>query len=160
MNFSAQIAYFLNLGPARRRDLLRFGSLIFVLSALAALLHSMAIERPSHAAIDDDGFGLTLAEARSLQPLWVDARNAPNEPIPGGPPVAIALSQQDWLTGFEQLLLQWMPPQPIVVFCEGGGCKASREVAAQLRADMAFSNVFWLQGGTAAFTAPEPEAAP
>jgi len=78
--------------------------------------------------------------------LWVDARSAAayaQEHIPG----ALKLSPGTWEADVEAVVAAWAPGRHVVVYCDGYGCQASREVARRLRAELGFDAVYVLAGG-------------
>ena len=77
--------------------------------------------------------------------LWVDARpqkDYEQEHVPG----ALLLNEQGWDTQVVQVLDQWKPGQWVVVYCSSTACKASHQVAAQLR-ELDVEPVYVLRGG-------------
>lgn len=84
--------------------------------------------------------------------LWLDAR-PPKQFAAGHVPGAISLHQDDWEAGFSALVEVWDGARPIVVYCGGADCRASTEVAARLRRDLASERVYVLRGGWEAWRA-------
>lgn len=78
--------------------------------------------------------------------LLVDARSA-DAFAAGHAEGAIHLDPEHWDTGFPDLLMHWTPGQPIVVYCDGGGCRDSQEVAERLRRELGVESVHHLRGG-------------
>ncbi len=78
--------------------------------------------------------------------LWVDAREAA-EFEAGHIPDAVHVSETNWEDGLVALLDVWHPDVPVVVYCGGAGCEASRTVAERLRREVGIDNVSVLQGG-------------
>src|SRR5690606_19024005 len=90
---------------------------------------------------------LDWAAARALDgALWVDARSA-EDFARAHVPNALSLPANDWHTHIEALLMAWQPDQPLVVYCGGGACQASQEVAQRLRDELGLTNVWVLAGG-------------
>lgn len=119
-----------------------------MLAALATLPAAGAwIMAPKEAvSVQTDGT-ITPRQAADLGPvaLWVDARprrDFDQAHIPG----ALLLNEDDWDALLPELIQQWTPSRRVVVYCDGGGCKASKEVAARLR-DAGLSPVDVLRGG-------------
>jgi rhodanese-related sulfurtransferase len=82
--------------------------------------------------------------------LWLDARPRQayqREHVPG----ALSLNLENWDEAVPQVLQAWSPGRPIVVYCDSGGCHASKEVAEKLRTEMQLGNVFVLHGGWGAW---------
>lgn len=78
--------------------------------------------------------------------LWVDARvgEAFEAAHYQG---AILVNEENWETGFSDLVMAWLPDQAIVVYCSSEACLRSHHVAARLREELGFENVFVLEGG-------------
>jgi len=90
---------------------------------------------------------ISLEEAKALDgAFWVDARieEAYRE---AHAPGAIPVNVEDWEGGFERLLMEWNLVAPIVVYCSSQACQRSLEVAERLRRDLAFDQVYVLEGG-------------
>jgi len=60
---------------------------------------------------------------------------------------AILLNNEDWETLSPKFLDVWDPDKKTVVYCDGGSCDASREVAERLRREFQIKNVYVLKGG-------------
>jgi rhodanese-related sulfurtransferase len=87
------------------------------------------------------GSAVQLADA-----VWIDARSESQyatQHLEG----AILLNEDNWDAGLDELLQIWIPGQPVVVYCDGGGCAASRHVAERLREEFGMEQVFWLIDG-------------
>ena len=83
--------------------------------------------------------------------LWVDARAEAayaQDHVPG----AINLSPPSWDAQVGAVIAAWRPERRIVVYCDGHGCQASRDVAQRLRAEMGLNEVYVLTGGWDAWT--------
>lgn len=77
--------------------------------------------------------------------LWVDARprrDFDQAHVPG----ALLLNEEEWDALLPALIQEWTPARQLIVYCDGGGCQASKEVAARLR-DAGLSPVSVLRGG-------------
>jgi len=75
-----------------------------------------------------------LAEARELDPLWIDARSREayeERHIPG----AILLDAEAWHAGLQRLTRKWRG-EPLVVYCDSSACAASERIAERLRRAM------------------------
>jgi rhodanese-related sulfurtransferase len=89
------------------------------------------------------------ADAGALQALWVDARSAQaykKSHVPG----AVNLTLRDWDFQFAAFARAWRPGKAIVVYCDGGECLASREVAEKLLSALPRSQkikIYILKGG-------------
>jgi rhodanese-related sulfurtransferase len=83
--------------------------------------------------------------------LWADARRQADfdrAHVPG----ALALNEDEWDALLPALLERWTPDRRVVVYCDGGACKASQQVAARLR-DAGIAPVYILRGGWPAWKA-------
>lgn len=129
------------VGRERRRRVVAW----LLLAALApALLASwLHPHRPSWKS--DGEVGVATARGWS-DVLWVDARSAAaydRDHVPG----ALNLSPGSWEAGVEAVVTAWSPERRVVVYCDGHGCQASREVAQRLRAELGLKEVYVLTGG-------------
>lgn len=80
------------------------------------------------------------------QVLWVDAR--PRARYDSGHiEGAVLLNEDEWDTLVPGFLDVWEPEKAVVVYCDGGGCEASHEVASRLRRDFSIETVYVLKGG-------------
>lgn len=78
--------------------------------------------------------------------LWIDAR-VRKEFDRGHIDGALLLNEDEWDAQLPALLERWNPGQQrAVVYCDGGVCQASRQVAARLR-DAGIAPVSVLRGG-------------
>lgn len=97
-------------------------------------------------AAEQDGMIAPAAAAQlGASILWVDARprrDFEKEHIPG----ALLLNEDEWDALLGTVIETWTPSRKVVVYCDGGACQASREVAARLR-DVGISPVYVLRGG-------------
>ena len=62
-------------------------------------------------------------------------------------PGALLLNEDEWEALVNPFLDAWQPDQTVVVYCDGGGCEASRHVADLLREKLELKSVFVLKGG-------------
>lgn len=78
--------------------------------------------------------------------LWIDARDhrAFDE---GHIADAICMPEENWEGSIPGLVKAWEPGQPVVVYCDGFHCDASRSVAERLEHEFAMKNVYILKGG-------------
>lgn len=84
--------------------------------------------------------------------LWIDARSRANfeqEHIP----TALPLNFQEWDKELDAVLDAWKSERPTVVYCGGGDCDASLEVAMRLKRDAQINNIYILKGGWPAWKA-------
>ena len=78
--------------------------------------------------------------------LYVDAR--PKARFDAGHiPGAVLLNEENWDDLFPAFSDAWEPEKTVVVYCDGGACEASQQVAARLREALQVNNVFVLKGG-------------
>jgi rhodanese-related sulfurtransferase len=84
--------------------------------------------------------------------LWVDAR--PRREFDAGHiDGAVLLNEDEWNELIPRFLDEWDPDVPVVVYCGGGGCQASKAVAARLRNKLQMENIHVLKGGLKAWRA-------
>lgn len=96
------------------------------------------------AVVQEDGT-IEPQRAEGLGALWVDAR--PRQEFDQAHVAgALPLNEDEWDASLPAVLEQWTPGRPLVVYCGGGACRASKEVAARLR-DAGLSPVYVLRGG-------------
>lgn len=90
---------------------------------------------------------LAIGEAMAMRDaLWVDARE-PAAFARAHVPGAVNLSETNWESGLPELLDAWRPGRALVVYCDGGECLASRQVAARIRRELEIDDVFVLDDG-------------
>ncbi|CAM2981902.1 rhodanese-like domain-containing protein [Rariglobus hedericola] len=99
----------------------------------------------------------TVAAWPKREVLWIDAR-APEIFEKGHIPDARNLASAVWDSQVEAVLQVWKPELRVVVYCDGHGCGASREVAARLKSELGFTTVYVLNGGWDAWRMQYPEA--
>lgn len=119
---------------------------IALLAGILATIHGYIVG-PDGSTLEMDTYGVTYARAQTLEnAIWVDARTesqfAENH-LPG----AIHLTEDNWDNGLSDLLLQWGPDFPVIVYCDGNTCGTSRTVARRLREDLQTDSVYWLIAG-------------
>jgi rhodanese-related sulfurtransferase len=89
---------------------------------------------------------ITVSEARASDILWVDARPAEaykRSHIPG----AINVTLRDYDNSFRRFADLWRPNRRVVVYCDGGDCRLSAEVAGKLKRSVPESRIEILKGG-------------
>lgn len=120
------------------------------LSALIACLHGFVIGAEG-SSLATDPHGVELAQALEFdRVLWVDGRSESAYEA-GHHPGALRIEEANWLDGVSQLLEQWDPDSVIVVYCDGDGCAASRQIAERIRTELGLEPVYWLRGGWESF---------
>lgn len=99
---------------------------------------------------------LSWTEARALHnALWIDARSA-EDFARGHVDTALSLPASAWDAHVEAVLREWSPGRPVVVYCDGDGCRASHAVAQRLRDELGLSDIHVLAGGWHGEPAPTP----
>ena len=89
-----------------------------------------------------------LADAQTLNPIWVDAR-ALEEFEEGHLPGALFFDESDWDTGLLELMNTWlMQPRPIVIYCGAEACDTSKRIAERLRKSLPDAEIYSLKGGS------------
>ena len=79
---------------------------------------------------------------------WVDASSRAKferTRIPG----ALLLNEDEWDKLVGPFLDAWDADKTLVVYCDGGSCEASHQVAARIRKDLMIGGVLVLKGGFA-----------
>jgi rhodanese-related sulfurtransferase len=89
---------------------------------------------------------VATARAWGAQALFVDARKRDRFDA-GHIPQALLLNDEEWDALLPKFLDAWDPDGKIVVYCDGGGCEASKEIATRLREQLQLKNVYVLKGG-------------
>jgi len=95
---------------------------------------------------------VTLEELRAMpaaRTVWIDARE-PDDYAKGHLPGALNLSETAWETSLPAVIDVWTPEFRVVVYCDGGGCQASRATATRLRREIGAAHVYILKDGWAA----------
>ena len=92
-----------------------------------------------------------LADAQTLNPIWVDAR-ALEEFEESHLPGALFFDESDWDTGLLELMNTWLiEPRPIVIYCGAEACETSKRIAERLRESLPDAEIYSLKGGSAAW---------
>ncbi len=114
------------------------------MAVLTAAFHPKA---PSWSGSRLDQGSITVQEALGSDNLvWLDARSSAKYTL-GHVEGAISLNEDDWNTGMDEVLAVWTGAETFVVYCEGGGCHASKAVAERLREELGLENVYYLHDG-------------
>lgn len=126
------------------RGVLWMGLAALVPAGAAAIWHPRRPHWISDRAVEE----IDLATVRRWPAgvLWIDARPGAmyhREHIPD----ARHLPLEEWEERIDGVLDAWRREIPTVVYCAGGDCDASREVALRLKRDAQMDNVFVLKGG-------------
>lgn len=102
-----------------------------------------------------DPHGVELAQALQFdRVIWVDGRSE-SAYAAGHYPGALHIEEANWLDGVSLLLEQWDPEVVIVVYCDGDGCAASRQIAERIRTELGLEPAYWLRGGWESFQIAE-----
>ena len=92
-----------------------------------------------------------LADAQTLNPIWVDAR-ALEEFEESHLPGALFFDESDWDTGLLELMNTWLiQPRPIVIYCGAEACDTSKRIAKRLRKSLPEAEIYSLRGGDTAW---------
>lgn len=115
---------------------------------------SVAVDPRARAVLRDTPAAdeITLAAARDQRGplLWLDARTAP-EYAQGHLPAALPLTLEHWDAQIVAILSVWQPGTRVIVYCDDRACGTSRQVAAKLRGEYQFDDVWILHGGWSAW---------
>ena len=131
--------------------------ILVVLAALSAAAHFAIGPRPAALSSSAGPGEILVADARAiLTPvLWVDARSRANfetAHVPG----AILLNGLEWESLAPEFLDAWEPGATIIVYCDGGACTASHDIAERLRKQFELPDkVLVLKGGWEAWQAAQ-----
>lgn len=126
-----------------------FGFAVFFLLCISCLMAQIAyIVHPidGEAPMNENFTWATVQQAKDADALWVDARSA-GEFDKGHIPGAVNLNMDDWARGFATFSGVWRPGRPVVVYCGGGGCMASVDVATRLQKALPQLEIKILKGG-------------
>jgi rhodanese-related sulfurtransferase len=121
-------------------------ALMVALAGLFALLHALALGPGAFQRVAQEG-AVLVDDALGMDPvLWVDARSleAFEQAHVAG---AVRLTEDNWEAGLGELLLLWDPGTIILVYCDGAGCAASRQVAERLRRELGVEDAYWIEDG-------------
>ncbi len=89
--------------------------------------------------------------------LWIDARTRA-EFEKGHHPGAILLNEEEWTELlWKRVEVIQASERPLVVYCAGRACEASRKVTQRLRESMGLEEVYFLRGGWDALRASSEE---
>ena len=119
---------------------------LILLSALCALLVWLWKPLPLQPVLPAGLAWVEAPAAVALEPMWVDARESEafdEERITG----AVNVSMTHWIEGLERFVKAWDHKKNIVVYCDGGGCQASVEVAERLKKSVPEAQIKVLEGG-------------
>jgi rhodanese-related sulfurtransferase len=129
---------------------------LLVLAAMVAVPNFYLQERrPQFLAPAVPQGEIAIAEARKLpSALWIDARSFADY-NKGHMPGALLLNEDNWDESLPQILQQWKPGVPVIVYCSSVSCQASHEIAKRLMAGNV-KPVFVLHGGWEALQKEAP----
>lgn len=98
---------------------------------------------------------LSVAELEKMTDrLLVDARSREHYKV-GHIGDAIWLAEETWDETLPTFLDTWRPEHPVVIYCDGGGCAASKRVALRLLEDLPEAQIYVLKGGFPAWRAAQ-----
>src|SRR5258708_4798310 len=125
--------------------ILRQALLLAGLALLPALV-SGAIQLRQNPQIPLQPGEIRAATARQwgTQVAYVDARPALRYEA-GHIAGAARLTDEEWETLVPKFLDLWDPDKTVVVYCDGGSCDASREIADRIRKELQITSVYVLQ---------------
>ena len=116
-------------------------------AVVSGWIHWQSAERiQAHPSLPEISVSDALLLSKGKHVLWIDARGrrAFDE---GHIADAISMPQEDWEGSIPALVRAWEPGQPVVVYCDGIHCDASRSVAARLEHEFGMNNIYTLKGG-------------
>lgn len=132
--------------PFKMGRLVPFGLIVASASLVLAILQGW-MGGHFEAVLAPDPMAIEVEAAFALEgSLWLDARSRSayeQEHLEG----ALLLNEDEWEAGIEALLHVWSPDQALIVYCDGGGCAASREVALRLQEEFGMEPAYWLMDG-------------
>lgn len=134
------------------RSILQAGVLLLLAAAAAWATHEWHPRAPALHLIqeplrNDEVSMEVIAERWQGRVLWIDAR--PQEQYEAGHvPDALLLNEQK----FDDQLFNYLDTlqtntKPIVIYCSGAKCEASRHVLERLKQTLPIENAFVLKGG-------------
>jgi len=113
---------------------------VALIPALVTGLRTLQWER------DSNRVDLATIQSWKEPVVWVDARlrkDYEEKHWPG----AVLLNLEEWDVLVPGFLEDWDPERKVVVYCDGGACRASEEVAGRIRAEFGLEQVFVLKDG-------------
>jgi len=122
---------------------------IFLVAGMATVAFLPWSLPRAHAAANtgrDLELSLSAALAWGEQPLWIDARSS-EEFESGHVPKAVLLNEDHWDDLLGDVIQACQPPRPVIVYCSNLGCQASKGVAARLKRELGWEQVYVLKGG-------------
>jgi rhodanese-related sulfurtransferase len=127
--------------------LCRQALLLAALALLPALVSgTIQLQRNPQKPLQPGEIQAAKARELGLQVLFVDAR--PAERFEAGHiPGAVRLTSQEWDALVPKFIDAWEPDRVVVVYCEGGTCDTSREIAERIKRELQIQSVYYLQGG-------------
>ncbi len=99
---------------------------------------------------------IRLDDARTLDPIWLDARSAADYSA-GHIPNALLFNEETFDDALMEVVGTWLDaPRPIIVYCSSAQCQTSSRVADRLRTTLLESEIeaeiYTLKGGWDAWT--------
>lgn len=133
------------IGEVISQALRQLGAL-FALALVPALISGAIQLKWREASPPGEEVVLSMAESWGDKVLWVDARSRAKFER-GHIAGAVLLNEDEWDRLAPAFFDAWMPDKIVVVYCDGGSCDASHDVARRLRNDFKIENVHVLKGG-------------
>lgn len=131
--------------------LLRQVALLLGLALLPALVSAaLQLRWTANDSLDDGEIRAATVRAWGPKVQWVDARPRVRYEA-GHIQGAILLNEDEWKSLVPAFLDAWDPDRPVVVYCDGGTCEASRHIAQRLREELNIGDVHVLKGGLSAW---------
>jgi 3-mercaptopyruvate sulfurtransferase SseA len=124
------------------------GLMLFLISVCAAGAVAWLHPQQDHFATEHWLVRVAAVSELNHAPEWliVDARSRElydEEHIPN----AIWLAEEDWDSAIPDFLMQWQPERPVIIYCGGAACAASKRVALRLLKDLPEAKISVLKGG-------------
>lgn len=120
--------------------------MLIVLCGAAFSLYSELMPPPWNLPELDAG-EIRLSDALALDVIWIDARRKTEYDI-AHIPGALLLNESNWDAGIGNFLETWLDDmRPVIVYCDGDQCNASKQIAQQLREILPEAEVYSLKGG-------------
>lgn len=122
--------------------------LIALLTAVGSAYSLLSGLAPLPWAAPELGAGeIRLEDARVLDAIWIDARDAAAFDE-AHVPKALFYNQTDPANSMADILEKWlMSPRVIIVYCADEGCGTSKKIAETLRANLPDAEIYSLKGG-------------
>lgn len=130
-----------------RHDCITFWVILLLPLFLAIFTHKQIVIRVE-SNDKRDPYAKQISEINE-RVIWLDARSEEKfqaEHIPA----AIHFALKNWESSLEKLFAVYESNLSIVVYCDAN-CESSKDVAQRLRKELKVENIFYLEGGFAAW---------